>query len=253
MFGIGGPELVVILIVALLLVGPDKLPQVAKTVGTGLRDLRRAANLAQNELRETMDELTREVDRVAKDVDPRDPPTAGKDPAANVDALSKDRSPHAEAALWPVAKDDFAESSRPFAQAAPAVLPSAAAVAAPAFTAGPPPDGAVFAVVQRRRPEGNPASEDPVQAAALSEQSARRADEQPAPATAEAAPSGRVVVAAAGGQARSRAPRAVRDAGDTVETTTDAADSSPAADAMAHPAPQAEATAPTAEGDTAGV
>jgi Tat protein translocase TatB subunit len=66
LFGIGGPELIVILIVALLLVGPDKLPQVARTVGTGLRDLRRAANMAQSELRETMEELTREVDLEGK-------------------------------------------------------------------------------------------------------------------------------------------------------------------------------------------
>ncbi|MEY3012593.1 MAG: twin-arginine translocation pathway protein TatB [Pseudomonadota bacterium] len=62
MFGIGGPELVVILVVALIFVGPDKLPQVARTLATGLRDLRRAANVAQAELRETVDDLMREVE-----------------------------------------------------------------------------------------------------------------------------------------------------------------------------------------------
>ena len=51
-----------ILFVALIFVGPDKLPKVAKTIGAGLRDLRRAANLAQAELRETMDDLIREAD-----------------------------------------------------------------------------------------------------------------------------------------------------------------------------------------------
>ncbi len=68
MFGIGGPELVVILLVLLLFVGPDKLPAVVKTVGSGVRDLRRAANLAQHELRQSMDELAREVESVKADV-----------------------------------------------------------------------------------------------------------------------------------------------------------------------------------------
>ncbi len=68
MFGIGGGELALIIIVLLIFVGPDKLPQVAKTVGTGLRDLRRAANLAQSELKQGMEELTREVQGVTRDV-----------------------------------------------------------------------------------------------------------------------------------------------------------------------------------------
>ncbi len=62
MFGIGGPELAVILVVALIFVGPEKLPKVARSVGAGLRDLRRAANLAQAELKETVDDLIREAD-----------------------------------------------------------------------------------------------------------------------------------------------------------------------------------------------
>ena len=53
MFGIGAPELMVILVLALLFVGPDKLPQVAKTLGSGLRDLRRAADAAESQLKET--------------------------------------------------------------------------------------------------------------------------------------------------------------------------------------------------------
>ena len=49
-------------VVALIFVGPDKLPKVARTVAEGLRDLRRAANVAQAELKETVDDLIREVD-----------------------------------------------------------------------------------------------------------------------------------------------------------------------------------------------
>lgn len=42
MFNIGPGELVVILIVALVLLGPDKLPEMARTLGKGMRELRRA-------------------------------------------------------------------------------------------------------------------------------------------------------------------------------------------------------------------
>jgi sec-independent protein translocase protein TatB len=42
MFNIGPGELIVILILALVLLGPDKLPEMARTVGKGMRELRRA-------------------------------------------------------------------------------------------------------------------------------------------------------------------------------------------------------------------
>jgi sec-independent protein translocase protein TatB len=44
MFGLSFGELVIIAVLALLLLGPDKLPEAAKTLGKGLRDLRRATD-----------------------------------------------------------------------------------------------------------------------------------------------------------------------------------------------------------------
>jgi sec-independent protein translocase protein TatB len=41
MFGLGMGEIVVILIVALLVLGPEKLPDAAKSIGRTIRDLRR--------------------------------------------------------------------------------------------------------------------------------------------------------------------------------------------------------------------
>ncbi len=41
MFGIGSGEILVILIVALLVLGPDKLPSMARTLGKGMGELRR--------------------------------------------------------------------------------------------------------------------------------------------------------------------------------------------------------------------
>ncbi|MGA1868959.1 MAG: twin-arginine translocase TatA/TatE family subunit [bacterium] len=44
MFGIGITEIIVILVIALILIGPDKLPELAKTLGKGLSEFKRAAD-----------------------------------------------------------------------------------------------------------------------------------------------------------------------------------------------------------------
>jgi sec-independent protein translocase protein TatA len=42
MFGMGAPELIVILVVALLVFGPGKLPEIGSALGKGIRDFRKA-------------------------------------------------------------------------------------------------------------------------------------------------------------------------------------------------------------------
>ena len=56
MFGIGLPELILIMAVALIVVGPDKLPELAKSLGKGIVELKKAASTLKESLHDEDDE-----------------------------------------------------------------------------------------------------------------------------------------------------------------------------------------------------
>lgn len=78
MFDIGPEKLVFLLVLALIVLGPGRLPQIARSLGRGLRELQRASSEVQRSLSQALDE----------------PETAGGDEGAT---LTEVRPPPAEA------------------------------------------------------------------------------------------------------------------------------------------------------------
>lgn len=60
MFGIGLPELIIIMGLALLVLGPERLPELARMLGRAYAQLRRASEEFQQTLRQDMAALDRQ-------------------------------------------------------------------------------------------------------------------------------------------------------------------------------------------------
>ncbi len=83
MFGIGMPELVVIMVVALIVLGPKRLPEAAKGLGRALREFRHATSNLTEELNDAqimLDEETRKAQR-ALHAKPKPKPAATSETA----------------------------------------------------------------------------------------------------------------------------------------------------------------------------
>ena len=64
MFGIGLPEMIVILAVALIVVGPDKLPELARSLAKGIGELKKT----MNQVKENLSEETKVISSVQEDL-----------------------------------------------------------------------------------------------------------------------------------------------------------------------------------------
>lgn len=113
MFGIGLPEFIFILVIALIVVGPEKLPDIARSLAKQLAELKKTADsfkqsLHETHLKETLDEISEAVP------DPHylshtKPPYDEERNEAEVPKVNPDQPPPS-----PVPETDEQEGGEPF-------------------------------------------------------------------------------------------------------------------------------------------
>ena len=91
MFGpLGVPELIFILVLALLIFGPKRLPEIGRTLGKGMSEFRKASN-----------DLKRTINVELALDEPPPPPVRPYRPNAQLDALRAPRNPDGSPASLP--------------------------------------------------------------------------------------------------------------------------------------------------------
>ena len=110
MFGMGGTELLVILVVALIVLGPKSVPQIARTLGKAMGEFRKVSTEFQRTLnteieleehekrkQEAEKELFGTQEKAAAAAKPAEPAQAGSTPAASPRPETADASTKGQA------------------------------------------------------------------------------------------------------------------------------------------------------------
>jgi TatA/E family protein of Tat protein translocase len=103
---LGPAEILVILVIALLVFGPEKLPDIAKQVGKGMREFRRVQQHLSTELRDVVTEFDGSAETSVPpsgggDPVPMLPPKDENDPGEPAVATSDDTAGDRGRRVWP--------------------------------------------------------------------------------------------------------------------------------------------------------
>ena len=127
MFGIGMPELLLLLAIALIVVGPKKLPELAKALGRGFAEFKKATNDLKEsldtstdftELKQSFDDIQETVVDASIPADPNDEAEAEADEVDTPD-ISSDQEYIDDLNGAAVSGDDIEDEETPPSPPAP--------------------------------------------------------------------------------------------------------------------------------------
>lgn len=72
-FNISGGEIFIIMIVVFLIFGPDKIPEIARWLGKGMGEIKKATNEIRDEISRETDDLKKEADAIKQGVKVENP------------------------------------------------------------------------------------------------------------------------------------------------------------------------------------